>query len=84
MKAKFRMTDAKDPWVMLVLLIIREAKADVLAGPENRYYDGAVHFFRSGYYAFMLDFLSAHLPDFDPEEMVWPEGVEMEIWGDRE
>lgn len=75
--ARFKMTGGTThPWVMLVLMIIKEAKADVLAGPGNRYYDGAVYFFQSGYYEFMLDFLAVHLPDFEPEMVVYPEGVE--------
>ena len=67
-------------WVMLVLGIIKEAAEDAV-NPKSQGYESAMAFFQSEYYLWLLDFVAAHLPDFEPAPGLLPVGVQLPAEG---
>ena len=78
MKRDVRGSSPADGWTLLILNVIYQAALDVRRGRYDEHYWSAVKFFESEYYGWMLDFLAAAVPDFEPVNQL-PEGVRLPL-----
>lgn len=77
-RTRFR-RGSQEPMLILVLRVIEQAAQDYRKGPRRggKHFATALAFFRSPLYRLMLEYVSLYVPDFDPDTVIYPEGVEV-------